>query len=261
MFLSQAGITAEAVYAGYATRVGADWHADRRIDPYDRVWHINAGSGLLSLPERVITLRPGLAILVPCGHRFSFGQARGLSMDWAHIRFELATGLALTEAVAYEQVLPAAPPKPWRSHFATLSTADSAEPSDTLARHAAACALLAPFLRAGPVASSSARFSRVLEYIHQHLAEAISLADLADQAGLAPSSFSAAFRDHFSLSPMRFLTQRRILHAQRLLMQDELGTSEIAQRCGFSDAAHLAHRFRAVTGMSPSRYRAELRAV
>ncbi|MBE3558106.1 MAG: helix-turn-helix domain-containing protein [Ktedonobacteraceae bacterium] len=96
---------------------------------------------------------------------------------------------------------------------------------------------------------------RVLFYLSFHLAEPISIAEMAHYAHLSPSHFSRLFRQQFGLSPYQYFLHLRLQHAQSLLQQTRLSLAQIADYCGFADMHHFSKVFRKHVGCSPGRYR------
>ncbi len=117
-------------------------------------------------------------------------------------------------------------------------------------------AVLARFggLRAAPPAPAGhAGVERVREYLHAHLAETCSLAELARVAGLRRRHLVAAFRARYGLPPHRYLTQIRI-DAARAMLAEGLPPVEVAAAVGFADQSHLVRQFKALVGATPGRY-------
>lgn len=83
----------------------------------------------------------------------------------------------------------------------------------------------------------------------------VSLAMLAKDAGLTPSGFIRAFKRSTGVTPHRFVLQERIRLAQALLADTSRPIAEIALATGFSSQSHLGVAFRAITGVSPGRWR------
>lgn len=104
------------------------------------------------------------------------------------------------------------------------------------------------------------RFTRVIDFIEAHLHQEITLTDLANVACLSPFHFTRAFRNLHGISPVRFVQQRRIERATRLLLQPGTTIAGVGQACGFADQAHFTTVFRRVTGSTPGVWRAERRA-
>jgi AraC family transcriptional regulator len=99
------------------------------------------------------------------------------------------------------------------------------------------------------------RLRRVVDYIEAHLAEDISLSDLAGLAGLSTHHFGEAFKASTGTSPHRYLIERRILRAKELLLGAEQSIAEIAISVGFASHSHFTDNFRRLTGTTPSRFR------
>ena len=98
----------------------------------------------------------------------------------------------------------------------------------------------------------------VRDYIEAHLAEPISLADLAAAAKLSPSHLSRAFKQSYGMPPHRFHLGRRVERAKLLLAEGELSVTSIAHELGFSDASAFAVTFRKFTGRTPTEYQRSL---
>jgi AraC family transcriptional regulator len=96
---------------------------------------------------------------------------------------------------------------------------------------------------------------RLDEHICEHLADEISLIDFADIARLSPFHFARAFKRSFGEPPHRYLRQRRIELAKKLLESPTTSVSEIAQAVGFVDPASFTAAFRRSVGMTPTDYR------
>jgi AraC family transcriptional regulator len=83
------------------------------------------------------------------------------------------------------------------------------------------------------------RMKRATEYMAAHLAEPISLADIAGATGLSRMHFAAQFRAATGQRPHEHLLQRRIERARELLLTSRLPLVEIAFEVGFKTQAHF----------------------
>ncbi len=110
---------------------------------------------------------------------------------------------------------------------------------------------LSPPSTPAPDPALGPRLRRVLDYMRSHLANDLSLAELAALGGLSPSQFGRAFRSATGRSPHQYLIGLRIDQARHELEATELGVIEIGLRCGYQQPTHFATIFRQVTGMSP----------
>ena len=99
------------------------------------------------------------------------------------------------------------------------------------------------------------RLSQTLDLILADPAADHSLASLARSAAMSRSTFAEQFRSTFGISPMNFVTKRRVQAAAELLNQG-LAVSEVAGRVGFSSRSHFTAAFRKHAGVLPSQYAA-----
>lgn len=96
----------------------------------------------------------------------------------------------------------------------------------------------------------------VLAFIEEHLAQPLTLADLAQQAALSEYHFARMFSQSMNMAPHQYVMQRRMERAQQLVRHSALPLTEIALACGFSSASHFSNRFKSAVGMTPSQLRA-----
>jgi len=93
------------------------------------------------------------------------------------------------------------------------------------------------------------------EYILAHLRVAFSLHDLAEAAGISPSTLLRIFNTHHGLSPMQYVKLFRLEAVRRsLLNSDPLnGTvSDAASEYGFRQLGRFSAEYRKVYGELPS---------
>jgi AraC family transcriptional regulator, transcriptional activator FtrA len=99
-----------------------------------------------------------------------------------------------------------------------------------------------------------------LEWALEHLEIEHSISDLARRARMSDRSFARRFVAETGTTPHKWLTLQRVLLAQRLLEDTDLGIDDVAERCGFGTGALLRHHFRKVVGVSPADFRRTFRA-
>jgi AraC family transcriptional regulator len=101
---------------------------------------------------------------------------------------------------------------------------------------------------------SDKALERTVAFIHAHLFDNLSLADLARIACVSRFHFARMFRMRTGFSPMKYVQNQRIERAKHLLRHDDSNISTIAATLGFFDQSHFSRVFRKVTGISPGRY-------
>ncbi len=88
-------------------------------------------------------------------------------------------------------------------------------------------------------------------------AHSISVTNVAGALGISAGHLSRVFKRTAGQTFERYLMTERVAAAKRMLLEPLATVSEVAERCGFSDAAYFARVFRKITGRSPSEYRNE----
>ncbi len=111
-----------------------------------------------------------------------------------------------------------------------------------------------------PEHKASRECALVRRYIDEHFKENISLEQLAALAHINKYYLSHAFQKEYGVSPIRYLTRRRIQESRFLLTDTDHSLSHIAQVLGFSSLSYFSQCFRRLEGVSPKEYRRTHRA-
>lgn len=99
---------------------------------------------------------------------------------------------------------------------------------------------------------------QVLDYIHTHLEQVISLSKLANTAGVSKYYFIKLFKRSMGITPHQYLIQQRVEQAKRLLKRSDLPINEIALQCGFTGQSHLTKTFQDASSVTPKAYRQQM---
>lgn len=97
----------------------------------------------------------------------------------------------------------------------------------------------------------------VQHYLEENYHNPCSLHELSSKFHLSSSYLSHQFKDITGHSVMGYLTACRIAAAKRMLVQTDTDISKIVADCGFSDSSNFSRKFRALTGLTPTQFRAE----
>lgn len=100
----------------------------------------------------------------------------------------------------------------------------------------------------------SLTIKRALHYIENHFSEPISLEQVADMLGIAPSSLSRLFSEELGTGFARTLIEYRLKKAKELLQQDFMSVKEVSIACGYQDPNYFARLFKNWIGMTPTEY-------
>lgn len=98
---------------------------------------------------------------------------------------------------------------------------------------------------------------KAVSFIQSNYCNAIKITDVAEYVCINRSYLYTLFQNYLGMSPQQFLSTFRITKARELLDSTNYSIESIALSCGYSDAIVFTKAFRAMKGMSPSRYRKE----
>ena len=104
-------------------------------------------------------------------------------------------------------------------------------------------------------ASIDGRIAQVLDTLEARLSEPLQVRDLAASVYLSPSRFAHLFQRAVGVPPLRYIQNRRLELARRLLVETTLAVNEIMRRSGWKDPSHFSKEFRRRFGMSPRNFR------
>lgn len=236
-----------------------------RDDVYDcnRFLYIKEGTGRLFMNDKEIPLVKGMLCIVLSGiaHRIAVDQDQELIMLWCHFRS------------SYED----------RDLYKTLKIPSQTRLSDGegtvvlferlfeqlahdkltsgLRIKAIMLEIISNYLESLPIDTQEGaptedlqKIDMVLQYIDEHLAENITVENLAKQVYLHPNYFIVFFKGILGYSPIQYVNQRRMETAKGLLLKPDCNVSAVASRVGMQ-IYYFSRMFKAHTGLTPSRYR------
>jgi AraC-like DNA-binding protein len=265
---------------------GRWWHFDRVVSPFSRLWLVLDGRATVTQHDRTFVLRPGSLHLVPAFTPHDCRCSRRFDHYHLHLFTRVPAGIDLfslidvdcqvpapTEALPLFERLEAIYPNrklpcfdPFREEYRDLPASlerrqDDLRPDHWLEAQGILRLLLAPMLGSarrheeGVHSQVNRKFQAVQEFIHEHMAEPVRLADLAGVTGLHPTYFSDRFHELVGLRPLEYLMRRRIERAQYLLLTSHAPVKEIAFQVGLRDPAYFTRVFTHMCGTPPSAYR------
>ena len=100
---------------------------------------------------------------------------------------------------------------------------------------------------------------KAIEYIRENYANPLALEEIAQRTHLSKAHLSRLFKSETGLTLSDYAKKMRLDKSRRLLGETQLPLAEIAAQCGFSDQSYFTKVFRAATGLTPGRYRANAR--
>lgn len=96
---------------------------------------------------------------------------------------------------------------------------------------------------------------KAVDFMKLHYMESVTTPALASQCFLGTSQFIKRFKESYSMTPREYLTNIRIDHAKKLLLDSRLSISAIAHEVGFEDPSYFTRIFKKMTGQAPNSFR------
>jgi len=95
---------------------------------------------------------------------------------------------------------------------------------------------------------------RAIDFIEAHLQQPLAMADIARASGVPGRTLLEHFKNHRSISPMRYLREARLARVRKALMSPNTAATvtDIAMEWGFAHLGRFAVEYRRQFGESPS---------
>lgn len=104
-------------------------------------------------------------------------------------------------------------------------------------------------------AQKDQRAKLLLQYIHDHYREKMTVRDLAASVSISESECLRCFHSIIHMTPSQYLRQYRIQKACEMLRNSTDTVASVAAACGFEDVSFFIKSFRQAMGVTPSAYR------
>ena len=172
----------------------------------------------------------------------------------------VADAMAIASGRSLEPRLQVRDPQLEHICWALKAELEMAEPSGRLYAESLGVALTAHLLRRyAPVVPRRVarglpkrRLQRVLEYIAEHVADDLTLCELAAVANLSPSHFKSLFKQSLGVPVHQYVVRHRVDYAVGLLSRGTQPLGDVALQAGFANQSHMGRCVRRATGLSPS---------
>jgi two-component system response regulator YesN len=94
--------------------------------------------------------------------------------------------------------------------------------------------------------------TKIVEFIHEHYQENLTLTSLSQKFGYSPNYFSGLFNRYLGTGVSQYLNSVRIQKSIALLQ--EKSVEEIAHACGYNSPQQYYLNFKKIHGCSPKEY-------
>lgn len=101
------------------------------------------------------------------------------------------------------------------------------------------------------------RMNKIHAYVMKNFRQKISLEEVSSLANMTPTSFSRYFKTHANKTFTDFVSEIRIGHACKLLLEDNMNVSQACYESGFQTLSNFNKQFKTITHRSPLQYKKE----
>ena len=99
----------------------------------------------------------------------------------------------------------------------------------------------------------------IREYLNKHFHEHITLQILADKHSISVSQLRHIYKEQLGCSIIADLTGIRISEAKRMIRENNLNFTQIAEAVGYDNIYYFSNQFKKHTGMTPTEYSRSVR--
>jgi AraC family transcriptional regulator, arabinose operon regulatory protein len=250
-----------------------DWGMDNENPHYDRLYLIKGGNGYFEVNGKKHTPKAGQFVLLPAGIPHRYGTVNEDTYERYFCHFNAKIGnINLFQMLDFPNILTLNGEEEVESIFHRLVHYHNHRSITSKIRERAALLdLVSIFIELCAAqmpdhdrdwdntaeSQETIRVHTILQYIHDHLHERLTLDILAKQVHIHPNYFIRFFKEAVGVSPIQYITTLRVDKAKNLLKNPVLTIKEVAEEVGIP-WSHFSKVFHRKTGQSPSEYRNQI---
>jgi len=103
--------------------------------------------------------------------------------------------------------------------------------------------------------TDTGRMNRVYAHVMKNFKKNIPISEPAAMANMTPTSFSRYFKTHANKTFSEFVSEIRIGHACKLLIEKKMNASQACYESGFRTLSNFNRQFKAITNKTPMEYK------
>lgn len=262
------------------------WNYKNVISPYYRMYYIDAGEGTISDGKKSWLLEPGFLYLIPSFTLCDLHCPSYLSQYFIHFFEDPQDGISLFhynrtifkirasdldianfkrffEINPFRKINRSDNPKVYEKnvYYQEYEELNNKQSNKLfLETQGILLQLVSQFLDAeqsqyGNINDIPSKIVDLLGFIQLNLNQPLTVKMLADKVNLHPDYLSRIFLRLTGERPLSYIHTKRIERAQYLIVTTDKSLTQIAEDTGFSSLPHFSKIFRAVTSLTPGRYR------
>lgn len=268
---------------GYAYQ-NADWNWKQVSSPFTRLYYVTKGCARIVFPDKVQELTPGHLYLIPAFTTHSY-ECEGLFEHYyIHIyedaqsdsgflddfNFPIEMSATEIDLLLFQRLceinptmrLPQSNPMSYDNNPMLLQSIAKNKQRilcDRVESRGILYQLIARFLKDAQLKSETAddRIQKCLNYIRKNINQNIKIDMLAEIVCLSRDHLIRLFKKETGLTPIQYISIKKMEKAQLLLVSGNMSIKEIAFMLSYEDHSYFNRLFKKITGGSPQEYRKE----
>lgn len=233
----------------------------------NKFYFVTGGRCRLTIEGKRYIGTAGTWFFIPAGTRHSYTSFAGEPLQKQWIHFDLYPNADMASMLRLPFAVTVPPDDPSYILFNKLTEANhSKRLTDRLNAKAYLLQLLGRFVAIAKVGDDvningeeEERIQHLLAYVHEHLDKRLGVDELAAYCHLHPTHFIRYFRNRTGQTPARYVNERRMEAAKRLLEETSLPVVSIMEQIGLQEPSHFARLFRKQYALTPTEYRRQFR--
>ncbi|BBH23814.1 hypothetical protein Back11_51590 [Paenibacillus baekrokdamisoli] len=260
------------LYAVHHVKLIPEWDYHVRDPEVNRLYYFLEGTGIVRIRNRVYSPQPGQLFLLPAHVDQAFSTAEDDPFRKYYCHFTLTMGdIHLFQMFQIPHFIDVLDQSWLEERFLKLiELSQSSSLSAPLLIKSVLYEMLTLFLdqaqlqenqeawRVDASTPAMAKINTIVSYIEEHLSEKMSINELAERLHFHPNYFIQLFKSIMGVSPIAYITKKRMEKAQKLLTTSDLTVTEIAEQVGM-DLYYFSSTFRKLISLSPTEYRAYMK--
>lgn len=105
------------------------------------------------------------------------------------------------------------------------------------------------------ISSRNQQFLDIVNYIHEHYDQELSIEYFAGMTNMSIGHFSRIFKEEVGEKYVEYIAKYRLTKAKQFLLETDLKIDEIAEKVGYWGRNSLIRTFRRYEGITPAKYR------
>lgn len=254
----------EYLYGSYIHCDGS-WKQYHVICPFHKFYFILDGECEIQMAGEAFSGQKGVLFLIPanCRHSFYHKNDKYITKYWLHCDIRAGSSDFLQSlGLPYYVIVPEDRTKEFSGYFRDIFRLERENsPASQVRVNARIMELLAGFMELSGVeklsgkSSYSQEFTRLLQYMEEHMGEKLTNSLLAGRLFIHPNYFIRMFKKNMGITPLQYLNRIRTERAKSLLENSDLPVSDIMIQVGIQDLSTFSKYFKHYTGYTPGSFK------